>query len=144
LRRQGKTGLEIYAELGVETEQERQQIRRFLQRQARREPELALRNPPVLTDEIDAAKSEAKAPEDYSRREDYYPLEYRAKKWNSPPTPEIAQVAQLLEQGQPIAEIVLRTGLKRGRVKRIRAGLRDGRMRAGELAVPPLLQHEPQ
>jgi len=49
-----------------------------------------------------------------------------------------------LEQGQPIAEIVLRTGLKRGRVKRIRAGLRDGRMRAGELAVPPLLQHEPQ
>jgi len=144
LRRQGKTGLEIYAELGVETEQERQQIRRFLQRQARREPELALRNPPVLTDEIDAAKSEAKAPEDYSRREDYYPLEYWAKKWNSPPTPEIAQVAQLLEQGQPIAEIVLRTGLKRGRVKRIRAGLRDGRMRAGELAVPPLLQHEPQ
>jgi len=112
--------LEIYAELGVETEQERQQIRRFLQRQARREPELALRNPPVLTDEIDAAKSEAKAPEDYSRREDYYPLEYWAKKWNSPPTPEIAQVAQLLEQGQPIAEIVLRTGLKRGRVKRIR------------------------
>jgi uncharacterized protein (DUF433 family) len=70
LRRQGKTGLEIYAELGVETERERQQIRRFLQRQARREPELALRNPPGLTDEIDVAKSEAKAPEDYTRRED--------------------------------------------------------------------------
>ena len=34
----------------------------------------------MLTDEIDAAKSEAKAPEDYSRREDYYPLEYWAQK----------------------------------------------------------------
>jgi len=80
LRRQGKTGLEIYAELGVGTERERVLIRRFLQRQARHEPELALRKSPVLTDEIDAAKSEAKAPENYSRREDYYPLEYWAQK----------------------------------------------------------------
>jgi hypothetical protein len=136
LRRQGKTGLEIYAELGVETERERQQIRRFLQRQGRREPALALRNPPVLTDEIDMAKSEAKAPEDYIRRKDYHPLKYWAKKWNSPPPPEIAQVAQLLDEGQPIAEIVLRTGLTRRRVKYIRAALRDGRMRAGS-------QHEP-
>ena len=139
LRRQGKTGLEIYAEFGVETERERQQIRRFLQRQARREPELALRKSPVLTDEIDAAKSEAKAPENYSRREDYYPLEYWAKKWNSPPTPDIAQVAMLLDEGQPIAEIVLRTGLTRGRVKYIRSALRDGRMQAGEVAAPPTL-----
>jgi hypothetical protein len=139
LRRQGKTGLEIYAEFGVETERERQQIRRFLQRQARHEPELALRNPPVLTDEIDAAKSKAKAPGDYTRREDYYPLEYWAKKWNSPPTPDIAQVAMLLDEGQPIAEIVLRTGLTRGRVKYIRSALRDGRMQAGEVAAPPTL-----
>jgi hypothetical protein len=138
LRREGKTGLEIYAELGVETERERVQIRRFLQRQARREPELALRSRPLLTNEIDAARSEGQAPEDYTRREDYYPLEYWAKKWNSPPTPEIAQVAMLLDEGQPIAEIVLRTGLNRGRVKRIRAALRDGRMRAVELdAAPP-------
>jgi hypothetical protein len=138
LRRQGKTGLEIYAELGIETERERVQIRQFLLRQARHEPELALRNPPVLIDEIDAAKSEAKAPEDYSRREDYYPLEYWAKKWGSQPTPEITQIAMLLDEGQPNAEIVLRTGLNRGRVKRIRAALRDGRMRAEELdAAPP-------
>jgi hypothetical protein len=139
LRRQGTAGLEIYTELGIETERERQQIRRFLRRQARREPELALRNPPVLTDEIDAAKSEATAPEDYTPREDYYPLEYWAKKWNSPPTAEIAQVAMLLDEGQPIAEIVLRTGLTRGRVKYIRSALRDSRMQAGELAAPPTL-----
>jgi site-specific DNA recombinase len=137
LRRQGKTGLEIYAELGVETEQGRQQIRRFLRRQARGKPELALRNSPVLTEEVDAARSEAKVSEDYSRREDYYPLEYWAKKWNLPPTPEIAQVAMLLDEGQPLTEIVLRTGLNRGRVKRIRAALRDGRMRARELDTAP-------
>jgi DNA invertase Pin-like site-specific DNA recombinase len=136
LRRQGKTGLEIYVELGIETERERQQIRRFLQRQARREPTLGLRNPPALADEIAAAKSEAKAPQDYIR-DDYFPAQYWADKWNSPPPPEIAQVAQLLEEGQPIVEIVLRTGLRRGRVKRVRAALRDGRMRVGEPVGPP-------
>ena len=137
LRRQGKTGLEIYAELGIETERERVQVRQFLLRQARCEPDLALRNPPVLTNEIEAAKSEAQAPQDYTRREDYYPLEYWAKKWDSPPTPEITQVAMLLDEGQPIAEIVLHTGLTRRRIKYIRAALRDGRMIAGELAAPP-------
>jgi DNA invertase Pin-like site-specific DNA recombinase len=131
LRRQGKTGLQIYAKLGIETERERAQIRQFLLRQAQREPDLALRNPPVLTNEIEAAKSEAQAPQDYSRREDYYPLEYWAKKWDLPPTPEITQVAMLLDEGQPIAEIVLRTGLARRRIKYIRAALRDGRMIAG-------------
>jgi hypothetical protein len=137
LRRQGKTGPEIYAELGIDTERERQQIRRFLQWHARREPGLALRNTPVLTDEIAAAKSEAKLPEDYIRRDDYYLLQYWADKWNSPPPQEVVQVAELLQEGQPITEIVVRTGLSRGRVKYIRSALRDGRMRAGELAAGP-------
>jgi site-specific DNA recombinase len=140
-RRQGKSGLEIYAEFGVETERERQQIRRFLQRQARREPQLALRNPPLLTDEIDLAKSKTKLPEDY-RRDDYYPQEYWAKKSNSPPPPDVVQVAKLLVEGQPIVEIVARTGLSRERVKYIRAALRDGRMRVGELAASPVLRDD--
>jgi DNA invertase Pin-like site-specific DNA recombinase len=128
LRRQGKIGPEIYAAFGVDTEQERQQIRRFLQQQARREPALALRNPPTLADEIAAAKSEAKSPEDYIRKDDYYLLRYWAEKSASPPPPEVVQVVELLQEGQPIAEIVFRTGLPRGRVKYIRAALRDGRM----------------
>ena len=136
LRRQGKTGLEIYGELRVETERERQQIRRFLQRQVRREPGQALLNSPMLTDEIVAAKSGTKAQAGYGRCEDYYPLEYWAKKWNSPATPDIARVAQLLEEAQPIAEIVLCIGLKRGRVKRIRAALWDGGRWPG--CSPPL------
>jgi len=127
LRRQGKTGLEIYSELGIESEPERQQIRRFLQRHARHEPSLALQNPPTLTDEIAAAKSEAKPPKDYIR-DDYFPAEYWADKCNSPPPPEVAQAVVLLQEGQPIVEIVARTGLPRGRVKYIRAALRDGRM----------------
>jgi hypothetical protein len=135
LRRQGKTGPEVYAEFGVETEQERQQIRRFLQLQARDEPALALRNPPVLTDEIASAKNEGKAPEDYIR-DDFFPAEYWADKWNAPQPPEVAQVARLLEEGQPIAEIVLRSGLKRDRVKYIRAALQSGRMRTTDLVVP--------
>jgi hypothetical protein len=135
LRRQGKTGLEIYAELGIETERERVQIRRFLKRQSRHEPALALRNPPVLTDEIAAAKSEGKAPEDYIR-DDFFPAEYWADKWNAPQPPEVAQVARLLEEGQPIAEIVLRSGLKRDRLKYIRAALQSGRMRTTDLVVP--------
>ena len=127
LRRQGKTGLEIYSELGIESEPERQQIRRFLQRHARHEPSLALQNPPTLTDEIAAAKSEAKPPKDYIR-DDYFPAEYWADKCNSPPPPEVAQAVVLLQEGQPIIEIVARTGLPRGRVKYIRAALQDGRM----------------
>jgi len=127
LRRQGKTGPEIFAELGIETEPERGQIRRFLRLHARRESALALRNPPKLTDEIAAAKSEAKPPQDYIR-DDYFPAEYWADKCNSPPPPEVAQAVVLLQEGQPIVEIVARTGLPRGRVKYIRAALRDGRM----------------
>jgi site-specific DNA recombinase len=143
LRRQGKTGLEIFAELGIGTEPERQQIRRFLQRQARHAAALALRNPPALTDEITAAKNDAKLSRDYIR-DDYFPAQYWAAKWNSPPPPDVAQVAKLLEEGQPIAEIVLRTGLTRGRVKYIRAALRDGRMRAGEIVAPPVFRDDPQ
>jgi putative DNA-invertase from lambdoid prophage Rac len=135
LRRQGKTGLEIFAELGIDTEPERRQAYRFLRRQARHEPGLAFREPPALSDEIAAAQSEARPPEEYIR-DDYYPAEYWADKWKSP-APEVARVAKLLEEGQPIAEIVLRTGLTRSRVKYIRAALRDGRMQVGELAAPP-------
>jgi hypothetical protein len=137
LRRHGKTGPEIYAAFGVDTEQERQQIRRFLQQQARREPALALRNPPTFADEIAAAKSEAKPPEDYIRQDDYYLLRYWAEKWASPPTPEVLQVVELLQEGQSIAEIVFRTGLTRNRVKYIRSALQSGRMRAAGLAESP-------
>jgi DNA invertase Pin-like site-specific DNA recombinase len=137
LRRQGKTGPEIYAAFGVETQQERQQIRRFLQQQARREPALALRNPPTLADEIATAKSEAKQPEDYIRQDDYYLLRYWAEKSASPPSPEVVRVAELLQEGQPIAEIVGRTGLTRNRVKYIRSALQSGRMRVEGLAASP-------
>jgi DNA invertase Pin-like site-specific DNA recombinase len=128
LRRQGKTGPEIYSELGIETEPERQQIRRFLQLQARCEPALVLRNPPTLTDEIAAAQDGGKPPEDYIRPDDYFLLDYWADKWKSPPSPEVVQAVQLFREGQPIVEIVARTGLPRGRVKYLRAALRDGRM----------------
>jgi hypothetical protein len=102
-----------------------------------------LRKPPLLTDEIDLAKSETKLAEDY-RREDYYPREYWAKKSNSPPPPEAVQVAKFLVEGQPIVDIVARTGLSRERVKYIRAALRDGRMRVGELAASPVLRDDPR
>ena len=137
LRGQGKTGLEIFAELGIDTEPERRQAYRFLRRQARHEPGLAFREPPALADEIAAAKSEAKPPKDYVRRDDYFQHEYWADKWNAPQPPEVAQVANLLEEGQPIAEIVLRTGLTRNRVKYIRAALQSGRMRTREPVGPP-------
>jgi DNA invertase Pin-like site-specific DNA recombinase len=136
LRRQGKTGLEIFAELGIETEAERRQVYRFLRVQARAEPELLFRNPPALANEIAASKSEAKLPENYIRRDDYFPFEYWADKWSAPQPPDVAQVARLLEEGQPIAEIVLRSGLKRDRVKYIRAALQSGRMRTTDLVVP--------
>jgi DNA invertase Pin-like site-specific DNA recombinase len=132
LRRQRKTGLEIFAELGIDTEPERRQAYRFLRRQARHEPGLAFREPPALADEIAAAKIAAKRPEDYIRRDDYFLVEYWADKWNAQP-PEVAEVARLLEEGQPIAEIVLRTGLTRSRVKYIRAALQSGRMRSTKL-----------
>jgi hypothetical protein len=127
LRRQGKTGLEIFAELGVDTEPERVQIRRFLRRRAHREPALALRNPPALTDEIATAKSEAPPPANYVRRDDYYMLEYWADKWTAPLPPEVAQAVELLRQGQPIVEVVDRTGLSRGKVKYLLAALQAGR-----------------
>jgi hypothetical protein len=98
---------------------------------------LALRNPPALADEIAAAKSEAKPPEDYIRQDDYYLLRYWADKWASPPSPEVVQVAELLQEGQPIAEIVVRTGLTRGRVKYIRSALQSGRIRAEGFAASP-------
>jgi DNA invertase Pin-like site-specific DNA recombinase len=126
LRRQGMGGLEIFTELGVETEPERVQIRRFLQRQARCDPELALRNPPTLTDEIAAAKNGAK-PSAYYVRHDYNLGRYWDDKWKSPLPPEIVQAVELLKQGQSIAEVVDRTGLARGRVKYIRAALQAGR-----------------
>jgi DNA invertase Pin-like site-specific DNA recombinase len=129
LRRQGKTGLEIFAELGIDTEAERRQAYRFLRRQARHEPGLGLREPPALSDEISANQSEGKHPEDYIR-DDYFPAEYWADKWKTPQPPEVAQVAKLLEAGQPIAEIVFRTGLTRNRVKYIRAALQSGRMQS--------------
>ena len=125
-RRQGKTGQEIFAELGVDTEPERVQIRRFLRRQARREPALALLNPPALTDEIAAAKSEAKTPAEYVR-DDYYLQEYWDKRWQSPLPPEVVQAVELLRQGQPIVEVASRTGLPRERVKYLRAALQSGR-----------------
>jgi hypothetical protein len=136
LRRQGKTGLEIFAELGIDAEPERRQAYRFLRRQARHEPGLAFREPPALADEIAAAKREAKPPKDYVRRDDYFQHEYWTDKWNAPQPPEVAQVAKLVEEGQPIAEIVLRTGLTRNRVKYIRAALQSGRMRSTELVGP--------
>ena len=125
-RRQGKTGPEIFAQLGVDTEPERVQIRRFLRRQAQSEPALALLNPPTLTDEIAAAKSEARPPADYVR-DDYYPQEYWAKRWQSPLPSEVLQAVDLLRQGQPIVEVVARTGLPRDRVKYLRAALQAGR-----------------
>jgi hypothetical protein len=131
--RQRKTGLEIFAELGIGTEPERRQAYRFLRRQARHEPGLAFREPPALADEIAAAKIAAKRPEDYIRRDDYFLVEYWADKWNASQPPEVAEVARLLEEGQPIAEIVLRTGLTRSRVKYIRAALQSGRMRSTKL-----------
>ena len=131
LRRQGKSGLEIFAELGVETEPERVQIRRFLRRQARVDPELALRNPPALTDEISVAKDGTKSAADYVRQ-DYHPGRYWDDKWKSPLPPEIVQAVELLKQGQSIAEVVDRTGLPRGRVKYIRAALQAGRCGLGE------------
>jgi putative DNA-invertase from lambdoid prophage Rac len=127
LRRQGKTGPEIFAELGVDTEQEQNQIRRFLLRRARGEPALALGHSPVLTDEIAAAKSEAKPPADYVRPDDYYLQQYWNDKWKSPLPPEVVRAIELLEQGKPIVEVVDRTGLPRGRVKYIRAALQAGR-----------------
>ena len=127
LRRQGKTGPEIFAEIEVDTEQERVQIRRFLLRRARREPALALGHSPVLTDEIAAAKSEAKPPADYVRRDDYYLQQYWDDRWRSPLPPEVVRAMELLEQGKPIVEVVDRTGLPRGRVKYIRAALQAGR-----------------
>jgi hypothetical protein len=102
------------------------QIRRFLRRQARREPALALRNPRALTDEIAAVKSGAKAPEDYVR-DDYYLQEYWDKRWKSPPPPEVVQAVELLRQGQAIVVVVAHTGLSRGRVKYLRAALQAGR-----------------
>jgi DNA invertase Pin-like site-specific DNA recombinase len=122
LRRQGKIGPEIYAAFGVDTERERQQIRRFLQQQGRREPALALRNPPTLADEIAAVKSAAKAPAD-----DYYLQEYWDNRWKSPLPPEVVKAVELLRQGQPIVEVVARAGLPRGRVKYLRAALQAGR-----------------
>ena len=127
LRRQGKGGLEIFAAFGVEEEPERQQIRRFLQRQARHEPALALGYSPALTDEITAAKGEARAPEEYVRRQDDYLMQYWDDKWNSPLPPEIVQAVELLKQGKPIVEVVDRTGLSRNRVKYIHAALQAGR-----------------
>ena len=127
LRRQGKTGPEIFAEIEVDTEQEQNQIRRFLLRRARREPALALGHSPVLTDEIAAAKSEAKPPADYVRPDDYYLQQYWDDKWKSPLPPAVVQAVELLEQGKPIVEVVDRTGLPRSRVKYIRAALQAGR-----------------
>jgi hypothetical protein len=135
LRRQGRTGLEILAELGIETEPEKGQVYRFLRRRARHEPELAFRKPPELADEIRAAQTEAKSAEEYIR-DDYFPRAYWTEKSNTPP-PEVAQVVKLLEEGQPIAEIVFRTGLPRNRVKYIRAALQSGRLRTSVLAGPP-------
>ena len=54
-------------------------------------------------------------------------LEYWADKWTAPLPPEVAQAVELLRQGQPIVEVVDRTGLPRGRVKYIRAALQAGR-----------------
>ena len=85
-----------------------------------------MRNPPALTDEIAAAKSEAKAPADYVR-DDYYLQEYWNQRWKSPMPPEVVQAVELLRQGQPIVEVVARTGLRRGRVKYLRAALQAGR-----------------
>jgi putative DNA-invertase from lambdoid prophage Rac len=127
LRRQGKTGPEIFAEIEVDTEQERVQIRRFLLRRARGEPALALGHSPVLTDEIAAAKREAKPPADYVRRDDYYLQQYWDDRWKSPLPPEVVRAIELLEQGKPIVEVVDRAGLPRGRVKYIRAALQAGR-----------------
>jgi hypothetical protein len=127
LRRQGKTGPEIFADLRVDSEPERVQIRRFLQRRAHLEPALALRNAPALTDEIARARSKVKPSADYVRRDDYYLLQYWADKWTSPLPPEVVQAVELLRQGQPIVEVVDRTGLPRGRVKYIRAALQAGR-----------------
>ena len=73
-RRQGKTGLEVFAELGIDTEPERRQAYRFLRQRARHEPGLAFREPPALADEIATAKGEAKPPKDYVRRERLIPL----------------------------------------------------------------------
>ena len=81
----------------------------------------------MLTDEIAAAKSEAKPPEEYVRRQDYYLMQYWDDKWKSPLPPEIVQAVELLKQGKPIVEVVDRTGLSRGRVKYIRAALQAGR-----------------
>jgi hypothetical protein len=127
LRRQGKTGPEIFAELEVDAEPERVQIRRFLLRSARREPALALGCSPALIDEIAAARSEAKPPAEYVRPDDYYMTKYWDDRWKAPLPPEIVQAVELLKQGQPIVEVVDRTGLPRGRVKYIRAALQDGR-----------------
>jgi putative DNA-invertase from lambdoid prophage Rac len=127
LRRKGKTGPEIFAELGVDTEPGRAQIRRFLQRCARSEPVLALRHSPVLTDEIAAAKSETKPPVQYLRPNDYHLSQYWSDKWKSALPAEVVLAAELLQQGHPIVEVVSRTGLPRGRVKYIRAALQAGR-----------------
>jgi DNA-binding CsgD family transcriptional regulator len=127
LRRRGKTGPEIFDQIEVDTERERARIRRFLLRRARGEPALALGHSPVLTDEINAAKSEAKPPADYVRRDDYYLQQYWDDKWKSPLPPAVVQAVELLEQGKPIVEVVERTGLPRGRVKYIRTALQAGR-----------------
>jgi DNA invertase Pin-like site-specific DNA recombinase len=128
LRREGKTGAEIYAELGVRTERERQQIRRFLRQQARQQPALALRSPPFLNDEIAAAKHEAKPPEDAVRQDLFYLTDYWEKKWEEPQSPQVELAVKLLGEGLPIVEVVARTELLRGRVKYLAAALRDGRM----------------
>jgi hypothetical protein len=128
LRREGKTGLEIFAELGIVTEAQRRQAYRFLRVRAQYKPELAFRKPPALADEISAAKSEAKPAAEYVRRDDYYPHQYWAEKQNAPLSPEVALAVKLLNEGQPITEVVVRTGLTRKRVKYIRAALRSGRM----------------
>jgi DNA invertase Pin-like site-specific DNA recombinase len=138
LRRQGKTGLEIFGELGIDTEAGRRQVYRFLRRQAQQEPALGLRNRPALADEITEARSEARPPEEYVRHDDYYLHGYWADKWAEPRPPDVEQAAKLLEEGQAIAEIVLRTGLTRSRIKYIRAALQSGRMRTTELVGPPL------
>jgi hypothetical protein len=81
----------------------------------------------VLTDEIAAAKSEAKLPADYVRRDDYYLQQYWDDKWKAPLPPAVVQAVELLEQGKPIVEVVDRTGLSRNRIKYIRAALQAGR-----------------
>ena len=112
LRRQGKTGLEIFAELGVDAEPGARQAYRFLRRQARHEPGLAFREPPRhLLTRLPPRRTKPSLRKDYVRRDDYFQHEYWADRSNAPQPPEVALVAKLLEEGQPIAEIVLRTGL---------------------------------